>query len=301
MVIVSAVLCVSGCDEQDVVSGTRIDTDSSYYAVNYTDTGDPQSKLGNSSVNVDHSSHSSVNEASEAGIGSQIVSSDTRRHSSDSDTSSGGTTTKTTVTYYYTDENGEHSTDTEIYISSETDISALSSVIVSSSELASETDISADSDTESFSDLYSQAGVTGSFDESDLVFEYNGASLYYGASIDSIVSVLGDPIHIDSFTNSKNPDKEFKTYNYELFSIDAEPSENGSSYTVTGFQIFDDQLKTAKGARIGMSALDVVNIYGADYMICDDEYRYYIGNRYFYLYVQNGVVANIGCGFDPEI
>ena len=56
-----------------------------------------------------------------------------------------------------------------------------------------------------------------------------------------------------------------------------------------------------KDIKIGDSIQKVFDVYGSDWMRCEDEYRYYIGNSYMYFYVQNGIVANIGYSFDNEL
>lgn len=303
--LTAATMTLSGCsDNTNGESSKSADTDSSYYGVNYTDTGDPESGFGNSTANVDHSSAASDDKkASGNETSAENVSSDRRRQSSrSSDASSKGTTTKTTVTYYYTDENGEHATDTEVYITTDTDVRSVSSVTSSAAESETDTARSTDTDTDISTDAASETPVSvGSFDESDLTFEYSGALITYGANIEDIVAVIGEPVHIDNIPNGENPEFDNKTYNYELFSIETEPSQDGTVYTVCGMQIFDDSLSTSKGVYIGMPTIEAVRTYGNDYMICDDEYRYYIGSRYMYLYVQNSIVANIGYGYDKDL
>ena len=69
-------------------------------------------------------------------------------------------------------------------------------------------------------------------------------------------------------------------------------------------KVFDEKLsvrETEKLVKVGMTAEEACAVYGEDYLQYEEEYRYYIGNKYMYFYVQNGIVANIGYSFDNEL
>ena len=329
IIFLFAVFSFSACDE-------NIDppqSGSSYSVVNYTDTGDSGSKHTVSSTMVDHSSQSDSivsfsSRASDTEIkNTSSKSSETSKSNASSKTSSrasasSGSSTKTIVTYYYYDDEGEHSTDTEISINTESSETTVASDISSQaidSEHKEETDTESnvisepDTETETESDSAAPSDPDtdtqietdipqGEFTEDDLILTYGYTQIKYGQNIDAIVaSIEEEPHHIDEIPNEENPDHPIKIYNFEHFTIETTPSEDGKIYRATGMQIFDDIVKTDKGAYVGMSADEAVDIYGNNMMIYGDEYRYYIGSKYMYLYIQNNIVANIGFGFDKEV
>lgn len=315
----SAAVCIAGCDDTaDVHSDKPSGLDSSYYGVNYTDTGDPDNLIGNSSAKIEHSSHikeqSALVSKTDPSSEESVISTEDKRRPKQNNSSavSKVTTIKTTITVYYTDEAGEHSTDTDVYIDPDTDVEELSSELSSvfesriDSDNDPNTDTEIDTDTNGVSDSEAdtdseQTEVYGSFESSDLIFIYGESNISYGDNIETVVASIGKPLHIDSIPNAENAQFDNKTYNYEYFTIETEPSYDGSVYTVCGLQVFDEDLTTEKGLKIGMSETDAVKIYGNDYLVYDDEYRYYIERQYMYLYIQNGIVANYGYGYDKNI
>lgn len=311
--MIAAFACMTACDKDsgDTSSAFSSETDSSYYGVNYTDTGDSVASNGNSSVKIDHTSSAQKSEAESSQAASskaQSTPSD-KQGASSSESASSKATTKTVVTYYYYDDEGEHSTDTEIEVTSSSESTEQSS---EASSKDTDTDVDSSqtqssdptSETESSSETDSAQSDTdsGEFTKDDLTITLNGVAVTFGMDIAEIEAAFDEqPIHIDNIHNANNPEFDIKTYNYEHFSIRVEPSEDGSVYTVTGIQIFDDSTPTDKGVTVGMSAQDAAVVYGDSVMICGDEYRYYIGSEYMYLYIQNDIVANIGYGIDPDI
>ena len=301
--VIAAASLFTGCtDESKPDTGSQHDTDSSYYGVNYTDTGDSGDNFGNSSANVDYSSVvSKENASSERSSSPENSASSKAASSGSSRRNSSGTLTKTVITYYYFDEEGEHTTDTEIYTDADV-VSEVSSEEQSStvSEEPVTDPINSDTDTSTDSEL-PLIESEGAFTEEDLTFSYNGTVIVFDRNIEDVVKAIGEPLSIESVPNPENTEFDRKIYNYDQFSIDTEPSGDGTVYTTVGLQIFDESIKTDKGVYIGMSAKDAVSIYGGDMMICGDEYRYYIGSRYMYLYVTNEIVANIGYAYDKDM
>lgn len=297
-------LMFSGCNETAGNSSLNIeDTDSSYYSVNYKDTGDPEKSLGNSSANVDHSAVL-VNSYTTSSAVSSIVSS-VSSNSKKSDTTrsnESGSMVKTTVTFYYSDEYGEHSTDTEVYVMTDTEVPSVSDAVSKISDTDTDSEIVSEPSTDTSTDSDVQPIVSsGEFTYDDLSFAYEGTVISCGLDISIITETLGEPKHITNIPNPNNSEFDIKTYNYDHFSIETAPSDDGSIYTVVGVQIFDDSVGTNKGVKIGMTVEDAIEVYGNDVKVFDDEYRYYVGNDYMYLYVQNGIIANIGYGYDSEI
>ena len=285
--------------DTDTSVDTSIDTDSSYYGVNYSGL-----HLGNSSVSVGHSSlvpSSRSSEESTASSSSSAVSSlkpSSTAQSSNTGSSSSGTQAKTLITYYYFDETGEHTTDTEVYIDTDTSEESSSAPAPSSSEIPSssenETDTSTDTEETVSTDV-------GDFTEEDLVFVYNGTSITFDMNIEDIAASIGEPLNIEVIHDPESTERELRIYNYEHFSIETAPSDDATVFWVTGLQIFDDSVYTIKDVHIGMTTDEATAVYGKDVMIYGNEYRYYIGNRYMYLYIMNDIVANIGYGYDNDI
>ena len=294
-------------DKNDGNDPSAVDTDSSYYGVNYTDTGD--SGIHNSSANIDHSSSgekSSSSSSSKAETSSVSKSSAASKSSSSasvsSNTTSRSTSSRTTIiTYYYYDDEGEHSTDTEVSVNDDTDSESSSETEVTSSENKSSTDTSTDTESDTSTDSDTAVEPTGEFTESDLVFNIDDVLITYDQDIAEIVSAFGEPESIDNIPNESNPEFDIQIYNYEKFFIIAAPSADGSVYTVSGMEIFSDTLSTEKGIHIGMTLEEAEQVYGKDAVTYGDEYRYYYDSRYMYLYVQNGIIANIGFGYDNEL
>ncbi len=295
-----------GCNESnDNSSSEQADHNSSHYSVNYTDTGDGAISFGNSSASVDHSAVS-PNESSamstENGSSRIDAKSSALTSKTFSSAASSGTMTKTIITYYYYDEDGgEHTTDTEVYVMTDTESESSSEADSGMTDTDTNTDSSSDTSTDSSidTDTIFPAG-SGEFTEEDLIFWYNDAAIYFGADIGEVTALIGEPKHISNIPNPLNSEYDKKTYNYDHFSIETVPNEDGTIYTVVGIQIFDDAVSTQKGVRIGMTIEQAAEVYGSNAMMINDEYRYYIGQNYMYFYVQNGIIANIGYGYDGD-
>ena len=189
-----------------------------------------------------------------------------------------------------TDSSTENSTDSDIGTVTESDTSAESDTETSSAE----------SDTENSAVDSDVTSVQVQFEESDLEFVYNDARIGLGGKISDFEEVLGTPLHI---TDIIGVDTEIvgKTYSYEDFSIDTLIDGESEDEVISAVQIFSDNIVTEKGVKIGEHIEDVIAKYGSDWMRCEDEYRYYIGDKYMYFYVQNDIVANIGYRIDKDM
>lgn len=333
--IVAASLTACTDDNKDSFSSTSpdVEKDNSFYSINYTNTNDSAMSRSNSTSTVERSStFDSKSEGKNSNNQNSGSQSETRRSSNNTSSKSDSAssqlssseksdtkTTKTTITYYYYDEDGAaHSTDSEIDTeeTAETDIesesqtydsdsdSDISSKQIKDTDTATDAEQASDSDTNHHSEPSTEVDtdvVAGEFTEEDLIFIYDNTEIVYGKNIESIIEGIGEPLHIENIPNENDPQHDRKIYNYEHFSIETAPDESGVVYTVVETQIFDDSIKTSKGAHIGMSINDAAAPYGDNMMIYGDEYRYYIGSRFMYFYVQNEIVANIGYGYDSDI
>ncbi len=140
----------------------------------------------------------------------------------------------------------------------------------------------------------------GDFSENDLNVVLNGIEVAVGQSIDNIESEIGTPLSIIDITPESEQGDLKKVYNYDCFCIEATFFNEENICVITGIQIFDNSVETEKGIRIGMSVSDAVAVYGLETISHGDYSRYYIDNRYMYLYVPNGIIANIGYGIDLD-
>ena len=292
---------------------------SSYFSVNYTDIGDDSSSRSNVSENVDRSQSesktSSVHAAHEPEKGSSSSVNNTYESLMSSSVTVSDVTHKTTVTYYFTDDEGEqHTTDIETDVSSDTNDSDDYSRAASESKTSSveeeqvptdsdvQSEISENTDTagEADSDTDDTQEAPGYFTEDDTVFYYNGSPIMLGENIDYVVAAIGEPEDIKQYTADNAPEVTNKEYFYEGFSIEVGLSDDSSAYTVTTINIFDRSLTTERGVHIDMNIEDVIKIYGQEYQTADNEYRYYSGDKYLFLGVQNDVVSDLGYRFDDS-
>lgn len=311
--LAAANMTACGVGENDESKNENTDlNNSSYYSVNYTDVGDESSSRSNVSESVGRSqpeqktnSDQTVKEADQnsKNFSSENVSEPEKSSSA----GSSGITNKTTVTYYYTDDAGEqHATDTEIDVSTDINDSSDNSKIFSENKTSSSEDeqINTDSDVQSEAaennDPDSEKGDNsdiaavsqGYFAEEDLVFYYNGSPIMLGENIDDVVAAIGEP---DSPPDSTANDS--KDYSYDGFNIEAVSGVDDSVFTVLRIKVYDRSLSTGKGVHIDMTVEDVRKIYGQEDEIADGEYRYYSGDRYLFLGVQNDVVSDFGYRF----
>lgn len=297
--LLAAAFVLTACSDKPAKSESSgvSDTDSSYYGVHFSDTGE---SLSTSSTHIDHSSQTSSDKNTESAATAQSIPSNSSSRTSsgsNSDTQSRTSSTHTTITYYYTDDTGEHSTETDTVLDVSSEPTAPSS---SMNESDTSSDSSTDTETDPDSDETDTAPA-GSFEEDDLTISFDGASIAYGQSMSDIISAIGEPLSTSEIPNEANPELPLKVYNYDYFYIEAAPDDISGDYIAVSMEIFDNSLKTQKGVHVGMTVQEAVAVYGSDMMIVGDDYRYYIGGNYLYLYIQNDIVANIGFGFDADV
>lgn len=303
-VVIAAIMLISSfsaCDDSIQLN------DDSHSLVNYTDTGDKASSLSSRTAEIDHEiSYSEPTSSADLNISSKdeekrtvsrntpsqinsdkaqsFFSSYNDASESVSSSESIADNTVSIITYYYEDE--------EVPVNSE---------VVSEIENNEEppVDTECDTDTETFSDSDNTSSVheqleepiaLGSFSKNDIAFTYNSGKIYLGDNIKTAVEILGEPNAVDS-----------NSYNYSDFWILIKQDENEEDELVEEIQIFSNTLETEKGIKIGMTGEDVIKTYGNSSAVVNDEYRYYIGNKYMYFYISNGTVANMGYRIDREV
>ncbi len=303
-VVIAAIMLISSfsaCDDTIELN------DDSHSLVNYTDTGDVASSLSSRTAEIDHEipssepSYSSViNESSkyaENRTVSQNMPSKTNSNKTQSFFSSNNDTsenvrgsesiennTVSIITYYY--ENEEVPVNSEVVSENENnEAPAIDTECDTDTEFCSDCD-----NTSSIHEQMEEPIAVGSFSENDIAFSYNSEKIHLGDNIKNAVEIIGEPIEVDS-----------NSYNYENFWILIKQGENEEEEFVEEIQIFSNTLETEKGIKIGMTGEDVIRTYGNSSAVVNDEYRYYIGNKYMYFYISNGTVANMGYRIDREV
>lgn len=201
-------------------------------------------------------------------------------------------TEQQTTTYYYYYEPEESDRDS--------DVSSSDAESTDSDLEESDSDIGSETDTGELQTDTDGNDTDGSFDESDLEFVTGAVRIKAGDRFDEYMDALGEPIHITEIKDGEG-DVICKTYSYEDFSVNTVADSESGSDTVASIEIFSDNISTEKGAKVGMKIEDAAAIYGSDWMLCGEEYRYYKGSSYMYFYVQNGIVANIGYNIDKDM
>ncbi len=294
ILIVTSVL--GGCETKEISAGKY-----AYSKPFFSDSsGDPSS----SGIELDVSRSHDDSDITDNSTDSDIESSSEKSHDASSSSSAATRITRQEVTVYtYTesspseqseDTGGDH-TDSE-NAKTETDTDTAADADTSSD---SDTDIT-DTDSEIVQSDTDNRETQSVFEEADLEFVIGEARIKLGDKISDHEEALGNPLHITDITGV-NGEIVSRTYGYEDFSIDTVPDDAGKSDIVSAIQIFNDTIITEKGIKTGDPIEKVVGIYGNDWMRCEDEYRYYIGNEYMYFYVQNDIVANIGYKIDKDM
>lgn len=282
IIILAAVLMLSSfsaCDK------TAPSFDDNHSVVNYTDTVENASRNNSRTKEIEHSVVSSeITEqstrasSSDADVDQKNVSTndDSSDISSKNTSSIASNTVETTIYYYENDDNDDDSqtptSDTDTDISSDMD---------SDSVISDDTDVTSQTVSE-------QPVIIGSFSEDDIAFFYNREKIYLGDDINAATAIAGEPNSVD-----------YHNYNYNDFWIAV--TQNEDSMFVEEIQIFNNTLETEKGIKVGMTEDDVIKAYGESSIVINDEHRYYVGNKYMYFDVQNGIVADIGYRIDREV
>lgn len=323
LLTVFPLLGFTACSDEGVSSAVSISPDGSYVGVNYTDTGD----TNNSAQSIGHVVSESVSHSVLSEISADInkVQSDEIVYSESSVSSSisssavsssqkQNTATKTIITYYFTNENDDDVPDTESEVQSQAEHPETDSENTdSSSDIFKDSDsnfslsdtddtvLLSDTDTTEDTDS-SQSVMSGEFTADDLVITINDVPVTLGTDIALVDETIGEPLSIDDTVSETDSSVIIKKmFNFESLCIETVLSDDEAYYEIVGIQIFDDFISTDKGLHIGMTAEEATAIYGESMMVYDDYYRYYIDNKYMYLYITNGLVANIGYSIDKEV
>ena len=302
-VILIIVFMLSGCDIQEVSAGTDV-----YSKPLFSDTS-IDSLASGTEVDVSH-------KHSDWDTGSNETDSDNENKSEANNSSAASSTvssTEETTFYYYYYEN-EESEASENEESSESESDSEKNDTDSDSESDSAADPDTDTDTseardsettetdskDTQTDTENTDTETTSFEESDLEFVIAESRIKLGDNISDHEEILGELLHI---TDTKDAEGEIigRLYSYEDFSIDTVYDTESGDEIIAAIEIFSDNIVTEKDIKIGDSIQKVYDVYGSDWMRCEDEYRYYIGNSYMYFYVQNDIVANIGYKTDKDM
>ena len=291
LLIVAAVFC--GCKVKENPAETDV-----YSRPLFNDASDKASEVSGTEIDI------SVKSSEPTSSSDNNTDSDTESMSETSSENnvSTGTSSVTRVTqeittyyYYYETEETDTTTDTEVVstVTDSTDSEENDDVTDSDSETSETDSETAQTDSEN-------SDIVSGFSESDLDFVIGDTRIKLGDIISDYEDVLGEPIHV---TDVKNADGEVigKTYDYQDFSINTTPDEKNENDIIASIEIFSDNISTEKGLKTGMGIDMVTSVYGSEWMLYEDEYRYYVGNSYIYFYVQNGIVANIGYNIDKDM
>ena len=317
LIILSSLLvlsCFSSCKDKEEVKDENVSM------INFTDTGDSSNTVSSKKNDSEHVSSDSENvvtsrEAEDTDQDPDSEKKPTRSGKEQSSVSSSGK--KNTVSsvssvsdesenngdYQDEDVNTSHSNDNNkerVESRFEDDQSDSEEVGVSetdSEKSDSETE-DTDSETENTdSQTQSEEPVEyGEFTEDDISFVFNGFRITPGDDLESVTEILGTPERIDDEENSN-----YKTYNYNGFWVRFARKEDSEIFTVDEIQIYSDEIETEKGLRVFMTVDDARKLYGKCSNAVNSEYRFYIGNKYMYIYAPNGIVANIGYGIDYSV
>ncbi len=295
----------SGYGEEKYVSkharsspSAEIDSETFVSSASEKEDSDPSAV---SSVSSAESAPSSSAADSENVSSDVSVSADEKTNSSKAQSNS--SKPKTTITYYYyttedEDPEGEDISDNDGCEHSNSS-QAESSAADTDSRESGTSSADDETDTDKSSDI--EIPNEGEFTEDDLILTYGSTEITYGTDVNEMMAAMNEqPLHIYSIPNPDNSEFDIKIYSFEHFAVEAVPSDDGTSYFASGMEIFDDAISTNKGVHVGMTLDRAAAIYGAAAAVEDDEHRYYIGDKYMYLYVQNGIVANIGFGRDTQ-
>ena len=263
----------------------------------------------NESANSEASGFFSYDSSKTDGQGNFENSSNTQNDKSDStstnssDSKSDSSNSGTTITYYYyTTEDNDPGNETSSENESRNDSDSSGSESSSTDSDAEDTDISTDTDdTDTSSGSDTDVSPEVQLVEGDLVLSYGDTRITYETDIDKLIDAINEqPLHIEKIPNPDNPEFDILIYNFEHFSIEAVPSADGTEYYASSMEAFDESVETNKGVHVGMTLEQVTAVYGTAEVIRDDEHRYYVCDRYLYMYVQNDIVANIGFGKDVD-
>ncbi|MBO4913401.1 MAG: hypothetical protein J5504_11840 [Butyrivibrio sp.] len=95
-------------------------------------------------------------------------------------------------------------------------------------------------------------------DASDATFEYNGKTVSFTDSFDTIKSALGEPSFEDQAPTSDDPKDKMYTFGDDPDAIDVSVIDGKTDSII----IYDSNIKTSRGVSIGNTDKDVISAYG---------------------------------------
>lgn len=276
--IVASLLCTA-CGET-----SQVEED---YADYSQETTKSQEATESSTVSTEESVEGSVTTVSDT------TTQDTTQSQSLTESSSSGTTTGTTTstTAKVTTASSKSTTKTTTVSTTHSTQAVPNSASVTDTQPLEQTEAPSVTDTQQ--QEQTDAPSVGTFDGSDMTFNYNGNAIGVNMDMDSIVACMGEPIQIDT-APSCYYDGDDKTYIYNDYTIYTY-TYDGSVYYSQEVEYTSNSVYTDKGIHIGSTLAEVESAYGTGYTVMGTNYRYYASDdTYFYLNIDQGVVTAIG-------
>lgn len=260
------------------------------YADYSQETTTSQEATESSTVSVEESGEGSVT----AEVSDTTTQGSTTTDQSLTESSSSVTTTTTTSTTAKVTTVSSKSTTKTTTVSTTHSTQAVSNgVSVSDTQPQQHEQTDAPSVTDTQPQEQTETPSVGTFDGSDMTFDYNCNAIGVNMDMDSIVSYVGEPIQIDT-APSCYYDGDDKTYIYNDFTIYTY-TYDGSVYYSQEVEFTSNTVYTDKGIHIGSTLAEVESAYGTGYTVMGTNYRYYASDdTYFYLNIDQGVVTAIG-------
>ncbi len=123
----------------------------------------------------------------------------------------------------------------------------------------------------------------GSFSASDLVFKYKGKTINLNDTIESVIKKFGE-----DYALGEDSDTEFE-YEYDGFTVGT--YKKGEVEKVVYINVFEDNVATAKGVKIGMYASRLKRYYGDAKKFTDTEYVYGSGSKTLTFNYENNIIT----------
>lgn len=238
----------------------------------------------------------SVEESGEGSVSTEVsdtTTQDTTTQSLTESSSSGTTTTTTSTTAKVTTVSSKSTTKTTTVSTTHSTQAVSNGVSVSDTQQPQQEQTEAPNVTDTQQQEQTDTPSVGTFDGSDMTFDYNCNAIGVNMDMDSIVSYVGEPIQIDT-APSCYYDGDDKTYIYNDFAIYTY-TYDGSVYYSQEVEFTSNTVYTDKGIHIGSTLAEVESAYGTGYTVMGTNYRYYASDdTYFYLNIDQDVVTAIG-------
>ena len=137
----------------------------------------------------------------------------------------------------------------------------------------------------------------GSFNNNDIIFNYNGYDIKPNDVMSTVVSAIGNASNVESAPSCIGVGED-KIYFYGGFSIETYPESSGEK--ILHVAITDSSAATVKNVTVGMTTADIEKAYGTN-NLTKDEYIYTYtgsGNTHLDFLVENGVIIEIDYVYD---